>query len=46
MAKVVNGKYVLETRSNNSTCKTPLGAFEEETIDNDIMLVVNALKDY
>ncbi len=46
MAKVVNGKYVLETRSNNSTCKTPLGAFEEETIDNDIMLVINALKDY
>lgn len=38
--------YVLETHANNSTAKTPLGAFEADVIDNDIMKVLDALKDY
>ena len=46
MAKAQNGKYIFETRADNSTCKTPLGAFDTDTIDNDIMLVIDALKDY
>lgn len=46
LAKCVNGKYVFETHSNNSTVKTPLGAFEDETIENDIVKVLEILKDY
>jgi hypothetical protein len=41
-----DGKYVFQTHANNSTCKTPLGAFEEDEIDNDIVKVLEALKDY
>ena len=40
------GKYVLETHANNSTTKTPMGAFETDEIENDVMLVIEALKDY
>lgn len=46
MAKTVGGRYIFETKANNSTCKTPMGAFEEDTIDNDIVKVIEALKDY
>lgn len=46
LAKCVDGKYIFETKNNNSTVKTPLGAFEEETIENDIVKVLEALKDY
>lgn len=41
-----DGKYVLETHSNNSTAKTPLGAFETDEIENDVMLVIKALEEY
>ncbi len=46
IAKCVDGRYILETKANNSTCKTPMGAFEEAEIDNDIIQVIEALKDY
>lgn len=46
LSKVVDGKYVFETRANNSTAKTPMGAFEADTIDNDITQVIEALQDY
>jgi hypothetical protein len=46
LAKCVDGKYIFETRNNNSTCKTPLGAFTEDYIENDIVKVINALKEY
>lgn len=46
LAKCVDGKYIFETKNHNSTVKTPLGAFEEETIENDIIKVLEALKDY
>jgi len=46
LAKCIDGKYVFETHSNNSTVKTPMGAFEEETIENDIVQVLDKLKDY
>lgn len=46
LAKCINGRYVFETRSNNSTCKTPMGAFETDEIDNDIMVVIEALKEF
>lgn len=41
-----DGKYIFETHANNSTTKTPLGAFEEDEIENDITKVLEALKDY
>ena len=45
-AVVKDGRYVFETRANNSTCKTPLGAFDVDEIENDITKVLDALKDY
>lgn len=41
-----NGEYKFETRANRSTAKTPLGAFEEDKIPNDVNLVIDALEDY
>lgn len=41
-----NGDYVFKTRACNSTAKTPRGAFDTDEIPNDIMLVIDALKDY
>ena len=46
LAKVVDGKYLFETHANNSTAKTPMGAFEENEIENDIVKVLEALNDY
>lgn len=46
LSKIVDGKYIFETRANNSTAKTPMGAFEADTIDNDITQVIEALQDY
>lgn len=46
LAKCIDGKYIFETKNNNSTVKTPLGAFETESIENDIITVLDALKDY
>jgi len=46
IAKSVSGKYLFETKSNNSTCKTPMGAFDVDTIDNDITIVIKALEEY
>ena len=46
LAKCMGGEYILETKANNSTCKTPMGAFEEDHIDNDITKVIKALEDY
>ena len=46
LAKGDNGQYVFETHANHSTAKTPLGAFEGNQIPNDIVAVLEALKDY
>lgn len=45
-ATVKDGKYVFQTHANNSTAKTPLGAFEDDEIENDIVKVLEVLKDY
>lgn len=45
-ATVNNGEYVFETHANKSTAKTPLGAFDENRIPNDILLVMKALEEY
>ena len=41
-----DGKYKFILSADGSTCKVPLGAFETDEIDNDIMLVIKALEDY
>lgn len=46
LAKGDNGQYVFETHANHSTAKTPLGAFEQNQIPNDIVAVLKALEDY
>lgn len=46
LAKVVDGKYVFETQSDNSTAKSPMGAFDEKDIPNDMAAVLEALKDF
>lgn len=46
IAKCINGRYILETKSKNSTCKTPMGAFDVDEIENDVLLVIKALEDY
>ena len=46
LSKCVDGRYVFETQANFSTAKSPMGAFEEKEIDNDIVKVLEALKDY
>lgn len=46
LAKCNDGKYIFETKANNSTAKTPFGAFDTNEIDNDITLVIKALEDF
>lgn len=46
LAKAADGKYTLETQANNSTAKTPLGAFDAPEIENDIVKVIEALAEY
>jgi len=46
LAKCVDGQHVFEVHANNSTAKTPLGAFEENTVPNDIVEVLKVLEDY
>ena len=46
LSKCVDGKYLFETQANNSTAKSPMGAFDSFEIDNDIVSVIEALKDF
>ena len=46
LVRCKDGKYIFETHSNNSTAKTPLGAFEEDEIPNDIVPVLKVLEEY
>ena len=46
LAKVMDGAYKFETKADSSTAKVPMGAIEDQYIDNDITKVIEALKDY
>lgn len=46
LAKVMDGAYKFETKADNSTAKVPMGAIEDQYIDNDITKVIAALQDY
>ena len=41
-----DGKYKFILSADGSTCKVPLGAFETDECENDIMIIINALEDY
>ena len=46
LSKCVDGKFLFETQANFSTAKTPMGAFAEKEIDNDIVQGMKALEEY
>lgn len=46
LSKCVDGKFLFETQANFSTAKTPMGAFAEKEIDNDIVQAMKALEEY
>lgn len=41
-----DGKYKFILSADGSTCKVPLGAFQTDECDNDIMLVIKALEEF
>lgn len=45
-AKNIDGEFVFETHAKQSTAKSPLGLFDEETIPNDLKFVIEALDAY
>ena len=47
IAKNNDGKYVFETKSPNSTARSPMGSYDDEQyIDNDLYEVIKVLKEY
>ena len=49
LAKCVNAEnneYVFETKANNSTARTPYEAFDTMTIPNDIVKVIEVIREY
>lgn len=48
MAQVNNGsyKFLVHDKDGVSTVKTPIGLFDEDTLDNDLKLVDNTLRKY
>lgn len=41
-----DGRYIFHTKADHSTCKTPMGAFDSDEIDNDIVAVISALEEF
>ena len=46
LARKKGDQYIFETQANNSTAKSPMGAFETNEIENDIVKVIEALSEY
>ena len=46
ISKCIDGKYIFETQSKNSTAKSPMGAFTEFEVPNDIVEVIKKLEEY
>ena len=44
---LVNGKHVFRTQTDGmDVCKTPIGMFDADEIDNDLKVVDNAIREY
>lgn len=41
-----DGKYKFILSADGSTCKVPLGAFDRDECENDIMIIIKALEEY
>ena len=41
-----DGKYKFILSADGSTCKVPLGSFDQDECENDIMIVLKALEEY
>lgn len=46
ISKCVDGRYVFETQAKNSTAKSPMNAFSEFEVENDIVKVIQALEEF
>ncbi|HWI46648.1 MAG TPA: ATP-binding protein [Rummeliibacillus sp.] len=47
LAKIQNGNYYFKTNSDGeSTCKSPMGMFEEKLIPNDLQYVIDKIKEF
>ena len=46
LARKKGDQYIFETQANNSTAKSPMGTFETNEIENDIVKVIEALSEY
>lgn len=46
LAKCRDNEYLFETHANMSTAKTPLGAFDNSEIPNDITIVIKCLEEF
>ena len=46
LAEVKDGRHIFHTKADRSTAKTPMGAFEQDEIENDIVEVIKALEEF
>ena len=46
LADYKDGNYIFHTRADRSSCKSPIGAFDQDEIPNDMAIVLKALEDY
>ena len=46
LAECKDGKYIFHTKPDRSSVKTPMGAFEEDEIPNDLAAILKALEEY
>lgn len=46
ISKAVDGRFLFETQARNSTAKSPMNAFADFEIENDVVKVIKALEEY
>ena len=46
LAECKDGRYIFHTHADRSSAKSPLGAFDEDEIENDITKVIKALEEF
>ena len=46
LAECKDGRYIFHTHADRSSTKSPLGAFEEDEVNNDIVEVIKALEEF
>lgn len=42
----MDGKYYFETTANNSTARTPMDAFNDDYVPNDITMILNTMEEF